>query len=437
MSLRKNLYQNFLWRGLYFATVFALNVGIARFYEAGMSGWINFISNNFSLALLIGSLSLETGVTYFGATDEKNQGSLAVFSLAWSALISIIFIFFSGYLVTHSPGIASKGLISFASVSYVSGILLCNFFMNLFIIKKEYAVPNIVLCFFNILLLVFIPGEDGSSLFGIFDKDSYLYFYYAAYILQGIALVICYLLMYGFSNWKFPDKQLLKKLFRFSMIALAGNLVFFFVYRVDYWFIDYYRHNDAEMGNYIQASKLGQMLLVGANIIAGTVFPQTAGGIGLKENMNRQLQLISRNLLLLFLFMGVVVFTCGSRLFTWVFGSTFDTMFWPFLVLLPGIYCLSVLLVMSAYFSGINRPGVNVAGALCGLVVIIVGDLLLIPRMGIIGAAIVSSAGYAVCMLYALIAFKKSSSTDISGFFTYRRGDQNWLKKWVQMIYEK
>jgi O-antigen/teichoic acid export membrane protein len=434
MSLRKNLYRNFLWRGIYFATVFVLNVGIARFYEAGMSGWINFISNNFSLALLIGSLSLETGVTYFGASESNSQGRLAVFSLTWSAFISIMFILFSGFLINRSPGIASKGLISFASVSYVSGILLCNFFMNLFLIRKEYAAPNIILSFFNILLIICLPKGEGSFL-GLFDKESYLYFYYAAYILQGLALVICYMFMYGFAGWILPSRTFLKRLFRYSLIALAGNLVFFFVYRVDYWLIDYFRNNSIELGNYIQASKLGQMLLVGATIIAGTVFPQTAGGI--KENMVRQLQLISRNLLLLFILMALFVFIAGSPLFEWVFGSTFDTMFWPFLILLPGIYCLSVLMVMSAYFGGINRPGVNVAGALCGLAVIIAGDLLLIPRMGIIGAALVSTIGYAVCMLYALIAFKKESNAPIGAFFTYRRGDQNWLKKLVQLIYEK
>jgi O-antigen/teichoic acid export membrane protein len=112
-------------------------------------------------------------------------------------------------------------------------------------------------------------------------------------------------------------------------------------------------------------------------------------------------------------------------------------MFRPFLILLPGIYCLSVLLVLSAYFGGVNRPGVNVAGALCGLVVIIAGDMLLIPRMGITGAALVSSLGYAVCMMYALIAFKKENNTGIAGFFTYRKGDQNWLKKLLQKVYEK
>lgn len=432
MSLRKNLYQNFLWRGIYFATVFALNVGIARFYEAGMSGWINFISNNFSLALLIGSLSLETGVIYFGASDKANQGRLAFFSLLWSLLVSIIFVFISGLLINQSPGIASKGLISFASVCYVSGILLSNFFMNLFIVQKEYAAPNIILSLFNLLLLVCIPG---ALFFDIFDKETYLYFFYGVYVLQGVALVICYVLMYGFRNWKLPGLTLLKKLFRYSLIALAGNLVFFFVYRVDYWFIDYYRNNDAEMGNYIQASKLGQMLLVGANIIAGTVFPQTAGGI--KENMARQIQLISRNLLLLFIVLAVFVFLAGSRLFEWVFGDSFNIMFYPFLVLLPGIYCLSVLLVLSAYFGGINRPGVNVAGALCGLAVIVTGDLLLIPRMGIIGAAMVSSLGYAVCMLYALIAFTRENQSGWTGFFSFRRGDQNWLKKLVSKIHER
>jgi O-antigen/teichoic acid export membrane protein len=429
MSFKQLLYRNFAWRGLYFITVFALNIAVARCYEAGMSGWINFVSNNFALVLLLGSLSLESGLTYFGAAGKIPQGRLALFSLLWTLLIGGLFLFSSEYFISRSPAIVSKGLLSFASVCYVSGILLTNFFLSLFIIRKEYLLPNCMMALFNVLLVVLAPWQ-GSGLFNWFDKESFLYLYYAVYVLQGLLMVLCYVLMYGIKDWRLPDLKQLKPLFRYSLIALAGNLVFFLVYRADYWFINYYRNNDTELGNYIQASKLGQMLLVLAGIIAGTVFPQTAGGM--KEEVNRKIKLICRNLLLLFVLIFLVALVAGPGTFTWVFGSSFQWMYTPFLLLLPGIFFLSVLYILSAYFGGKNRPMVNVKGALLGLVVIALGDWLLIPRYGINAAAAVSTAGYFTSMCYALSVFKKDYQTPISDFFMVRRGDFDWWKQGVR-----
>lgn len=426
MTFKKLLYQNLLWRGFYFITVFLLNLAVARCYQAGMSGWINFISNNFALVLLLGSLSLEAGLTYFGASGKVAHHQLAVFALLWTVLVTAVFTPFAGFFVGQSAAIASKGLISFASVCYVSGILLTNFLLALFAIRKEFMVPNMVLSLFNLLLVLLAPWP-GGGLLQVFDRETYLYFYYAAYVLQALALLLTCWFMYGWPGWRPPSLRQLKPLFRFSLTALAGNLVFFFVYRVDYWFINYFRGNDAELGNYIQASKLGQMLLVVANIIAGTVFPQTAGGM--KDAVNRKIKLISRNLLLLFAGITLVTLVAGGGLFTFVFGGSFNQMFIPFVILLPGIFCLSVLFILSAYFGGKNQPMVNVKSALAGLAVIVLGNWLLIPRYGIAAAAAVSTAGYFVSMMVALVRYKKDYQTPIRDFFMVRKTDLGWWKQ--------
>ncbi|MEJ7681191.1 MAG: oligosaccharide flippase family protein [Segetibacter sp.] len=69
----------------------------------------------------------------------------------------------------------------------------------------------------------------------------------------------------------------IRLLIRYALVALAANVIFFLVYRVDYWFVKKYCTLQ-ELGNYIQVSKLGQMLLIIPTIISSVVLPQTAGG---------------------------------------------------------------------------------------------------------------------------------------------------------------
>ena len=64
------------------------------------------------------------------------------------------------------------------------------------------------------------------------------------------------------------------------LTALAANVVFFLVYKVDYMFVNYSPVcTAADLGNYIQVSKLGQMMLIIPQIIASVVFPRTASGM--------------------------------------------------------------------------------------------------------------------------------------------------------------
>jgi Na+-driven multidrug efflux pump len=66
----------------------------------------------------------------------------------------------------------------------------------------------------------------------------------------------------------------------------------------------------------------------------------------------------------------------------------------PFLLLLPGIVSLSVSKVLSGYVSGIGYPGRVGKVAVSSLLVNILANVLLIPSLGIAGAAIASTISY-------------------------------------------
>jgi O-antigen/teichoic acid export membrane protein len=176
---------------------------------------------------------------------------------------------------------------------------------------------------------------------------------------------------------------------------------------------------------------MGQLLLVLPQIMASVIFPRSASGADRLE-LNNALMVIARLLWQLFLLVFSVCALWGRQLFIFVFGETFNLMQAPFLWMLPGIYCLSVQALLIAYFSGKGMVKINVIGNIIGLVVITGGDFLLVPRYGIIAAAIVSTAGYFANMLYALLRFYKDYSISWTGFFGWRRQDYRWLINFIQ-----
>src|SRR6202042_3662537 len=95
--------------------------------------------------------------------------------------------------------------------------------------------------------------------------------------LQGVTTAM----IFFFQNISIPavgflSKAELRKLLRYSLFALASNIIFFLVYRVDYWFVKRFC-SDNELGNYIQVSKIVQLFLILPLTIASIVFPYTAG----------------------------------------------------------------------------------------------------------------------------------------------------------------
>jgi O-antigen/teichoic acid export membrane protein len=411
MSFKQQVGQSLIWRGLYFVTVLVMNIFLARFFQAGGAGWIFYLSNNFALMVVLAGWTMENSVNYYSAKRGMEDNQLAWFSIAWSGLVAIIvFVCLAVFFAfdNNASAINHRDYIFYA-ICYIAGTQLTNFFSALFYANKNFFLPNLVMILLNLVIIGIVWSQDTNRY-----THRIITIYFVFFLLTGLALAVAFAIYK--QSWKrisLPSVANIRLLARYALMALAANVIFFLVYRVDYWFVKQYCSLQ-ELGNYIQVSKLGQMLLIIPTIISSVVFPNTAAGDAAPVRMQQNIMRIGKMTVALYLgfFLGTAAF--GRWAFPFIFGPTFRLMYLPFLLLVPGICALSNLYLLSAYFSGINRVKVNVVGAVLALLVILAGDFLLIPRYGIAAAAAVSTIGYSVNFGYSYLVFKKQYRLQIN-----------------------
>src|SRR5687767_7955899 len=402
------IYKNLLWRGFFYVTVLGLNIAMARMLGAELSGGLNFFLTNIYLVLLIGSLCLDAGIVYYVSKKDPIEGILAPFAVVWSVIVSVIIagLFILFYKTNNS--IFKNSFLFYACICYSLGTFLNIYFIAFFYSYDNYKIPNLVAGLINLGLLFCIPWHK-NWLF-TFDTDMFLLIFFAATLLQGVIISV-----WWFVNSKKPFllhfngiKNIIPVM-KYSITALAGNFTYFIMYRIDYWFVDRYC-TDKSLGNYIQVSRLGQLLILPSVIIAQALFTQAS-----KENITFETQSfgkIVRVMLFCYFLAAVFLFLFGEPVILYVWGNEFDEMYEPLMITLPGIIFLSVSYLFSPIFAGHGKVSYNVLIALLTLVVVVICNLLLVPVWGINGAAVSTSIGFLVMMiLNVIIANRKFGFT--------------------------
>ncbi|MBG9378648.1 polysaccharide biosynthesis C-terminal domain-containing protein [Panacibacter sp. DH6] len=429
MNFKKLLAQSIFWRGFYFFSILLVNIFLSRYLQAAGSGSLYFLTIIFSFSQAVLALGLEQGITYFASGSMIPRNRLIIIDAVWSIVAGLLMIAIVRVYLYFDDTIQSSldtnwPLYGFL---YIAGQSLMNYTTALYYTKENYLLPNFLISIVNIVYVFLIPSKDAVTTAKETEQVITLYFF--TFFISGLVL-LCSFLLYNRKEGTYglPSKTSFKNFLRYSLTALGANVIFFLVYRIDYLFVNESPAATAEdMGNYIQVAKLGQLLLVVPQIIASVVFPRTASGID-RERLNAVIMVISRlfSQLFLLLFTGVLIF--GKAFFIKLFGETFNAMQAPMLILIPGIFCLSVLVLLSAYFSGKGKVKVNVQGAVMALVVMVAGAWMFVPRYGIVAAAAVSTVSYAVNMAYSLFVFYKDYRVNFIDFFRWRKDDYSWIK---------
>jgi O-antigen/teichoic acid export membrane protein len=420
------VFQHVIWRGLYFFSVLLLNIGIARFFAAEKSGQIFFIVNNLALILLLVSISLESGSAYYIASENLESSQLARFCLIWAIVASLIAIAIWWPVVyfTHPSFLTDYGFL-LASFLFILGVLFTTYYTALFYSKKKFGLPNKILFFVNILLIAILCA--GKNNLGI--RGHFIQVYFFSFFLQGL-LMMCFFFGKETSPGKFifPTRSLLKKVIQYSMTALIANLIYFLVNRIDYWFVQYFC-TAKDLGNYIQASKLEQMLFILPAILGATLFP-----IFSSQKESRNTAELTTAIRVLFFINGVIclLIVCfGWYIFPLFFGPTFSQMYLLFVLLIPGILCVTMNYPMASWFAASKRIGINIRGSLIALIVISIGDIVALPRYGVRAASVISSVGYFSYFYFAIYIYRKEVSIPWGNFLLIRKSDL--IKIWQSL----
>jgi len=219
---------------------------------------------------------------------------------------------------------------------------------------------------------------------------------------------------------------LLKEAFSYGLKDHIGNAAQQLNTRLDLFILAAYLL-PSEIGFYSLAFMLAELVWYVPDSIGMVLFPKVSAGDRITSGV--QTARINRIALLLIIIICAFLGLIGRVVISVIYGSAFLPAYPVMLFLLPGIAGLTVAKVLSKYISGIGKPLLTSAGAILGLIFNIPLLILLVPRLGIIGAAIASSVAYIAFAVYIIPVFIKESGVSLKDTLCLNKDDITYALK--------
>jgi O-antigen/teichoic acid export membrane protein len=180
---------------------------------------------------------------------------------------------------------------------------------------------------------------------------------------------------------------------KFSIPVMAAILIF----RFDLLIVNHFR-GAAEAGVYAVASQTANLLLMLPGVIGTLLFPRLASA---KDQRGEFAAEVTRHASFVMLLMCVAAGAASFAL-PLIYGARFADATVQLLILLPGVYLVSIESVLVQHFMGTGLPVAVPVFWLVTLALSLGMNFALVPSLGARGAALTSTLSYA--LIFALVA---------------------------------
>lgn len=411
-SLLRILFQSAaFFVGLFFAAI----AGVADF------GIIALMIANASLLYIITGLGNDQSIVWHGSSRAIGMDKVESFAISSAAIqlllygiIAVIFFLLSGQMLL-SWREEPEGI--FFEALFFLGLILADKYGSLFYSRQQAFICNLLLSIVTLIILLI----TACVYIGIFQIDSDIINIYCLIpFAQGVVLAIYYHTKYhgriSMKSWTTDYASLLG----FSLIVFVTNIIQFIAYRADFWIIDFF-YDKAEVGIFAQANRFAGLLWIIPNIVAALMIPALAS----RDEQLKRSELISlmRMIFWLTIVLTLVLIPAAWILYNLMLGAEFYEGFIPLLIMLPGYIFFVFTLLTAAYFSAQRLLWINFYGSLICVALILLLDLIFIPRWGIEGAAISNTIAYGSSAVFMILLFLKNSASSVSELFKIRKDD--------------
>jgi O-antigen/teichoic acid export membrane protein len=213
----------------------------------------------------------------------------------------------------------------------------------------------------------------------------------------------------GKKSWRAPlETSGLLEVIKFASPSYLSNLAQFLNYRLDVFLVSFFA-GAAAVGLYTLAVALAQTIWLFSTAAATVLLPRIAAQQASHFENAAQTARATRLALWMSIALALLLALVAEPLVTRIYGQAFRGSLAPLFWLLPGIVIFSAANVLASYLAGIGKPRLNFFVSLAGLFVTITLNLLLIPRLNIVGAAVSSTASYTTSTALILWFFKRES----------------------------
>lgn len=247
-------------------------------------------------------------------------------------------------------------------------------------------------------------------------------------VVGGLVVATCFavlsqlwFLRHGLSVYQLrPSAKLCCDCLRFGLRGYFANLAQFVTYRLDSFIVSYLLGMTA-LGLYAAAYTAAEMFFYLPSCLATVVFPATAASSIAEANWRTAR--LSR-LTFAFVLLGSII---GAMVAPWLYpavlGSRFTYSVVLFWALLPGIVMLAGTKIITADLLGRGFPQYASRGSLGGMVAVAILDVWLIPKYGLLAAALSSSIVYGCQAVYWVRCLERVSGMKASELLVMARDD--------------
>ena len=355
-----------------------------------------------ALAVQIGSAGLPSANTYFVSRDRKRLGpawaNTIIFAFVWGTLL-LLFVVALARINPALFGSVPTNLVVIVAIS-IPFQLLTLLGLNILLAMDRIGQMNLMDSMAPVLLL----GNAILVLLILHSKLSVLVMFNtgAAFVLASwITWMIARLLKRQREADAFrPSAALFKNTMKYGLKFSIPVMAAILIFRFDLLIVNHFR-GAAEAGVYAVASQMANLLLMLPAVIATLLFPRVASS---QDQSGEFTVSVTRHASFVMLLMCLAA-AAASFALPLIYGVRFTDATVQLLILLPGLYLVSIEAVLVQHFMG---TGVPIAIPVFWLITVAVSlglNFALVPTLGARGAALTSTLSYALIFVLVAVYF--------------------------------
>lgn len=389
-----------------------------------------FIAQTDITFLLIGiELIAGSGLVYF--TPRKKLATLMKISYGWIVIVMLAYLLL--FSILH---LFPDFYHTIVPEGYAWLVLLMTFIYSLHEFNLNHYLGKEKVATYNWLFLIQILTQVSMMAVLIFGLNirtakALLYSQLSGY---SLATLIGWVLLFPTlrKEGKEPLKSSFKELFHYGAFMQLSTLVSTLNKRLSLYLL---KTNCSEQQIGVYA--LGTQVTEGVNIIGQSIGLVEFSALSNTEQKQRASVLTMRfmKLSVLLTFTALLIICLlPTAFYEWLFSGEFAGIRPVILLMSPGIVFFSAHTVLFNYFSGTGKPKYNLYASLIGLSVTLISAFVMIPWLGIRGAAITTTLTYFALFVYQWIVFHKQTGSKLNQLIPNQE-DWNWVKaEWNRIV---
>ncbi len=384
---------------------------VARFLGAELQGVNSYISSSVGIGAIIITFGMHQAYPYY----RKKEGKEAIYN-NYLSLIILIYIFF----------LIISCLSLFLKISYeykVIAILIPLFgyakIMEYICLVEKPNLRNLFVNIAGILEVVFV-----LILFLIAKRS----IFWAISILAFVEVIKAIIFTITLKPKIVINKELIKlniKLVNYGFFPMIALLMTTLNYRIDVLMLKHYPYiTNSMIGVYALGIQMAERIIMIPDTLKGVLVSKLAKGCD-----NNEVAFVCRISFFSSLIMCILFIILGPFVIDVLYGNDYKDAYLPLLISSFGTIAISYFKLIAQYNIVNKKQKLNVYMLSIAIIVDVVFNLILIPIMGINGAALATGLGNLVCGIVFVLWYKKETNIPLKLMIIPQSSDISKIKK--------